>query len=38
MLEALEARVGGPLARRFDLLAGSSIGGLLGLALAYEIP
>ena len=38
MLEALEARAGGPLARRFDLLAGTSIGGLLGLALAYEIP
>ena len=38
VLEALEARAGGPLARRFDLLAGTSIGGLLGLALAYEIP
>ena len=38
VLEALEARAGEPLARRFDLLAGTSIGGLLGLALAYEIP
>ena len=38
LLEALEARAGEPLARRFDLLAGTSIGGLLALALAYEIP
>ncbi len=38
VLEALEARGGEPLARRFDLLAGTSIGGLLALALAYEIP
>jgi predicted acylesterase/phospholipase RssA len=34
VLEALEARVGAPLARRFDLLAGTSIGSLLALALA----
>jgi len=27
-----------PLARRFDLLAGTSIGGVLALALAFEIP
>ncbi len=38
VLEALEAQAGAPLARRFDLLAGTSIGGLLALALAYEIP
>ena len=38
VLEGLEARAGAPLARRFDLLAGTSIGGLLALALAYEIP
>lgn len=38
VLEALEARAGEPLARRFDLLTGTSIGGLLALALAYEIP
>jgi uncharacterized protein len=38
VLEALEARAGEPLARRFDLLAGTSIGGLLALALAFEIP
>ena len=38
VLEALEAQAGEPLARRFDLLAGTSIGGLLALSLAYEIP
>ena len=38
VLEALEARAGMPLARRFDLLAGTSIGGVLALALAFEIP
>ena len=38
VLEALEARAGEPLARRFDLLAGTSIGAVLALALAYEIP
>ena len=38
VLEALEAQAGEPLARRFDLLAGTSMGGLLALALAYEIP
>jgi len=38
VLEALEARAGVPLARRFDLLAGTSIGGVLALALAFEIP
>jgi hypothetical protein len=38
VLAGLEARVGEPLARRFDLLAGTSIGGLLALALAYEVP
>jgi patatin-like phospholipase/acyl hydrolase len=38
VLEALEARAGEPLARRFDLVAGTSIGGVLALALAYELP
>jgi predicted acylesterase/phospholipase RssA len=38
VLEGLEARAGEPLARRFDLIAGTSIGGVLALALAYEIP
>ena len=38
VLADLEARVGEPLGRRFDLIAGTSVGGLLGLALAYEVP
>lgn len=38
LLEELEARVGEPLGRRFDLIAGTSIGSILGLALAFEIP
>ena len=38
VLEGLEAQAGEPLGRRFDLIAGTSIGGLLALALAYEIP
>jgi uncharacterized protein len=38
VLEALEAQVGEPLARRFDLIAGTSIGAVLALALAFEIP
>lgn len=38
VLEALEARAGVPLGRRFDLLAGTSIGAVLALALAFEVP
>ena len=38
VLEGLEARVGEPLGRRFDLIAGTSLGGVLALALAYEVP
>lgn len=38
VLEGLEARAGVPLGRCFDLIAGTSIGGLLALALAYEVP
>lgn len=38
VLEGLESRAGEPLGRRFDLIAGTSIGGLLALALAYEVP
>jgi len=38
VLAELESRAGTPLARRFDLLAGTSIGGVLALALAFEIP
>lgn len=38
LLVELERRAGEPLARRFDLIAGTSIGGILALGLAYEIP
>jgi patatin-like phospholipase/acyl hydrolase len=38
VLEALEARAGEPLGRRLELIAGTSIGGLLALALAFELP
>lgn len=38
VLAALEERAGEPLGRRFDLIAGTSIGGILALALAYEVP
>ena len=38
VLAGLEARAGEPLARRFDLIAGTSVGGLLALALAFELP
>lgn len=38
VLAELEHRVGEPLGRRFDLLAGTSIGAVLGLALAFEVP
>ena len=38
VLAALEAQTGEPLGRRFDLIAGTSVGGVLGLALAFEIP
>jgi predicted acylesterase/phospholipase RssA len=34
----LEEATGSPFARHFDLIAGTSIGGILGLALALEIP
>lgn len=38
ILEQMEAEVGQPLARKFDLIAGTSIGGILALGLAKEIP
>lgn len=38
VLSALEARYGVPLGRRFDLIAGTSVGGILAVALAYEVP
>jgi len=38
VLAELEDIVGEPLARRFDLIAGTSVGGLLAIALAFEMP
>jgi uncharacterized protein len=38
ILARLEQEAGVPLARCFDLIAGTSIGGLIALALAHEIP
>lgn len=38
VLAELEERVGEPLGRRFDLIAGTSVGGLLSMALAFEVP
>jgi len=38
ILACIEEATGQPVARHFDLLAGTSIGGILALALACEIP
>lgn len=38
ILANLEERIGAPIATRFDLIAGTSIGGILALALALEVP
>ncbi len=38
VLQGLEERAGAPLGRSFDLIAGTSIGAVLGLALAFEVP
>lgn len=38
ILADLEQEIGGHIARRFDLIAGTSIGGILALAVAMEIP
>jgi len=38
VLASLEEASGGPLARRFDLLAGTSVGGIIAFGLAAEVP
>ncbi|GAB2502753.1 CBASS cGAMP-activated phospholipase [Arenimonas alkanexedens] len=38
VLAELEEKAGEPLGRRFDLIAGTSVGGILAIALAFEIP
>jgi len=38
LLEALEEKAGRPLAQCFDLVAGTSIGGIIAAAISLEIP
>ena len=38
VLEKMEEQFGKPIAKYFDLLAGTSIGGIIALALAAEVP
>jgi uncharacterized protein len=38
VLAAIEEAAGRPLARHFDLLAGTSVGGIVALGLAAEVP
>ena len=38
VLAELEAAAGEPLARKFDLIAGTSVGGILAIALGLEVP
>lgn len=38
ILAALEESCGGPIARHFDLIAGTSVGGIIALGLANEVP
>ncbi|MBK7061274.1 MAG: patatin-like phospholipase family protein [Rubrivivax sp.] len=38
VLAALEAQIGEPIGRRFDLIAGTSVGGILAAAVAFELP
>ncbi|WP_457833194.1 patatin-like phospholipase family protein, partial [Staphylococcus aureus] len=38
VLADLEQEIGGPIAAKFDLIAGTSIGGILALAVAMEVP
>lgn len=38
IIARIEEEIGHPIARHFDLIAGTSIGGILAMALALEIP
>jgi uncharacterized protein len=38
VLAGIEERYGAPLGRAFDLIAGTSVGGILAIGLAYELP
>jgi predicted acylesterase/phospholipase RssA len=38
VLAALEQHIGEPIGRRFDLVAGTSVGGIIAAAVAFELP
>jgi patatin-like phospholipase/acyl hydrolase len=38
VLAALEEQIGEPIGRRFDLIAGTSVGGIIAAAVALELP
>src|SRR6185437_12429080 len=38
VIAALEERIKAPIASRFDLIAGTSVGGIIALGLAKEVP
>ena len=38
VLAAIEERIKAPLATRFDLIAGTSVGGIIALGIANEVP
>ena len=38
LLAAIEEQFGAPLAAHFDLIAGTSVGGIIALGLAAEVP
>jgi uncharacterized protein len=38
VLADLEERIGAPIASRFDLIAGTSVGGIIAIGLANEVP
>lgn len=38
LLAALEAEAGEPIGRRFDLVAGTSVGAIIAAAVAFELP
>lgn len=38
VLAGLEEQVGEPIGRRFDLVAGTSVGGIIAAAVAFELP
>lgn len=37
-LQVMEEKIGEPIGRRFDLVCGTSIGGIIALAIAFEVP